>query len=434
MLDRLLDALGAYGNGGAKIRAWSVFVTESTRLGLGTKDMQSGNAHTPLNLTVSCGARYLFVWDDGLVSRGYFERRQIEKDIDDALAQSRLAAYEDPDAATVLGPAEMPEVRLHDTEISAMTRGEIGRIAGRQKEIRDLVRSRRFRTWSGSIGVSEGRSRLVTSEGLDAVGAGTGHSWHVMFHGELGDGFSARSLEDDEAFRARLLRLAEMVELLGQPAEAMPPGTHPVLLHPNVVESYVLGTLLENLGGAKIAHGEGQFRREQFDRSEQVLREDITLRLDPLEPLKAGSYRFTGEGVPASPCTYIEHGRLRRPILDVKYANRLGMAPTPVPIALDTLHLEGTGTLSEPDAYRAAAGGALVLSVLGVHTQDSASGDFSLSAPQTLRIGKRGPDGRMRGTLSGNLFEILRSEELRLVHYPGEHTPGMLVRCRFDPN
>ena len=81
----------------------------------------------------------------------------------------------------------------------------------------------------------------------------------------------------------------------------------------------------------------------------------------------------------------------------------------------------------EPFAH----GGALVLSVLGIHTQDSASGDFSLSAPQVLRI-DNGLDGRTRATISGNLFEVLRSDALQLVDFEGEHTPGMLFPCRID--
>src|SRR5262249_21652121 len=76
---------------------------------------------------------------------------------------------------------------------------------------------------------------------------------------------------------------------------------------------------------------------------------------------------------------------------------------------------------------------AIVLSVLGIHTQDFTSGDFSLAAPQTLAIGPRGIEGRRRATISGNVFDRLRSPELRLVRFPGEHTPGLLFPCRLDP-
>jgi PmbA protein len=75
----------------------------------------------------------------------------------------------------------------------------------------------------------------------------------------------------------------------------------------------------------------------------------------------------------------------------------------------------------------------LVLNVLGVHTLDASSGDFSLAAPQTLRVTSEGLGGRLRVTLSGNVFALLRSATLRPVRFEGEHVPGLLLRCRIDP-
>jgi PmbA protein len=256
----------------------------------------------------------------------------------------------------------------------------------------------------------------------------------VTFNGEIGDGFSARAPEDHDAFESRLDRLARTADILERPADPPAAGIGPVILHPHVVESYVIETLLDNLSGATVAHGEGHFRREQFGADHPVLREDLGLRIDPLERLKSGSYRYTSEGVPAGPCVFIECGRLVQPVLDLKYARRLGLEPTPLPSAADTTHLEGPPRLAFDAALDQAAGGAVVLSVLGVHTQDSASGDFSLSAPQGLVIGPNGLAGRMRGTLSGNLFALLSADGLRLVDFEGEHTPGLLVRCRLDPH
>ncbi|HET9298631.1 MAG TPA: metallopeptidase TldD-related protein, partial [Candidatus Polarisedimenticolaceae bacterium] len=71
----------------------------------------------------------------------------------------------------------------------------------------------------------------------------------------------------------------------------------------------------------------------------------------------------------------------------------------------------------------------LVLHVLGVHTQDPVSGNFSLSAPQSLRVEAGEARGRVRATISGNLFDLLRREDTTFVAFEGETTPGLLVRC-----
>jgi PmbA protein len=280
--------------------------------------------------------------------------------------------------------------------------------------------------------VSETRTRVTTS-GLDIPRLATLQSWHVTVDGETGSGFSARAFETRAEHAARLDRVLQTAALLREGAPAFSGGLLPVVLHPDVVEDLVLATLLHHLDAATVAHGEGRFRREQFGSGRPVLREDLTLRLDPLRPLGAGSYRFTREGLPAAGCTYVDRGALVTPVADFKYARRLGIPPTPLPYGHEALFLEGPRPLTTTQAFAEAEGGALVLNVLGIHTLDAASGDFSLSAPQVLTIGPFGPRGRIRATISGNLFDLLRSEALRLVAFEGEHVPGLLVSCRLDP-
>jgi PmbA protein len=432
-LDRLLGAFESARPGGESVCEWSVYVGESRGLSLGIKDREVGNAHVPLKLSETCGARYRLVWSDGKVSRGYAERRLLEADPDRALEHARAAAYDDPDAACVAGPADIPGVQLHDPSAETVARGDAGMLISRLDAVRRRVLDHGLRTWSGSFSAGHGRSRIVTSAGLDVNSEGTTTGWHVTFNGEFGDGFSARAPEPDDAFGERLDRIVATTELLARPTEPSPAGMRPVLLHPHVVEGYVLGTLLDNLSGSTVSHGDGYFRGDQFGSGRPVLREDLGFRIDPLQPLKSGSYRYTTEGVPAARCAFIVSGRLERPVLDLKYARRMGLAPTPLPSSADTMYLEGPPRLPLDDALARADGGAMVLSVLGVHTQDSASGDFSLSAPQALVIRSGRLAGRMRGTISGNLFDLLTSDEAQFVEVEGEHTPGLLFPCRLDP-
>ena len=432
-LDRLRRALSTAKPDGCGVARWSVFASEIRRITLGTQDRETGSPHAPLTITDGLTARYRIVWDDGKVSRGAIERRGIESEPEIALAGARAAAYVDPDATDVLGPASFPEVATHDPGAAAIAGGAVEPFAPRLAAIRERVLRRDVRTWSGSMHAAAGSSRVLTSEGLEVEGSGTSAGWSASMDGEFGMGHSARRLEGFADFEARLDRLVEFVLALRAPAPPRGGGVVPVLLHPDVVEDYALTALLHNLDGAQVAHGTGAFRRSQFGSGVPVLREDLTLRNDPLLPMAAGSYRYTQEGLPSRECTFIDRGRLVTPLLDLKYARRLGLAPAPGPAAGDTVFLEGPRAISYDDALAKAAGGALVLYVLGVHTQDLTSGDFSLSAPQTLAIGAEGIEGRLRGTISGNLFELLRSEALALVRFPGEHVPGLLVSCRLDP-
>lgn len=206
----------------------------------------------------------------------------------------------------------------------------------------------------------------------------------------------------------------------------------PVLLDPGVVDRYALDTLLFHLSGSSVALGESRFSAEDYRAGRQAFPERLSLRLDPLRPLGPGSYRATPEGVPAARCAYVERGRLVAPLLDLKFARRLALPPTPLPYDADALELECGPRLSwdealaEPQVVR-------VVSVLGIHTQDASSGDFSLSAPQALAYAGGRCVGRLRGTIGGNLFDALADPALRLVDVPGERVPAMRFPCRFDP-
>jgi PmbA protein len=322
---------------------------------------------------------------------------------------------------------------MYDARTASLASGGVEPLADRLRTIRELATSWKLRTWSGSFSAGIGRSRVITSAGLDERSEGTNQGWYLTLNGEVGDGYTGRVADSAEAFRRRLERVGRLSKALERTGEPPSPGVHPVLLHPQVVRSYVIGTLFSNLAGARVSDGDGHFRREQFGAESAVLREDIGLRIDPLLPLRAGNYRYTIQGVPAAPCAYIERGRLIRPVLDLKYARRLDMAPTPVPSGADTLFFEGGSSMTPEEAMAHAGAGVFVLSVLGVHTQDSASGDFSLSAPQALALADGSLAGRLRGTISGNLFRSLNDPELRFVSFPDEPIPGLLLPCRFDP-
>ena len=428
-IERSLDALLSGGPGGARVREWSIHAAESRRLSLGTKDRHTGGPHAPLGVAESLVARWLLVWDDGQVGASDLDRAALEGDLGEALERARAAARDDPDAAQVAGPATVPEVVLHDPLSARVAGGDTALVAARLESIRERFARNRFGTWSGAFDASESSARLVTSAGFDASARRTLHGWSATFDGEIGDGHVARAPEGDAEFAARLDRLAEVACLLREPSPPRPAALGRTILHPVVVRSLVLDTLLQNLEGAAVAHGSGRFGREAFGSGDPVVREDLTLRVEPLEPLRAGSYRFTREGVPAVRTTFIDRGRLATPVLGLKYARRLGLRPTGVPLAHDVLRLEGPAPVPLAEAIERAHGGTLVLRVLGMHTQDPTSGDFSLSSPQALAISGGRARGRVRVTIAGNVFEALRDETLELVAFPGEETPGLAIRC-----
>ena len=54
-------------------------------------------------------------------------------------------------------------------------------------------------------------------------------------------------------------------------------------------------------------------------------------------------------------------------------------------------------------------------------------------ADGVCRVREGGFAGRLRATISGNLFQVLRDDRLRFVRFEDEVTPGLLFPCRLDP-
>lgn len=405
---------------------WRLSWTSYESSGVGVRDGQRASVHAPLALGTGFALDYLFAWEDGRITTGAAERIALA-DPDRFLDLARQAAYEDPDGANFSGPARFEEIPLVSEEVASDAR------SGGERSFAPLLATgeaplaaRGFKTWSGSVSASATSRGVVTSRGLDIRGASTHASYSFWYEGLTGDVHGSRSPIPHGEAAQRLDRACDLVQRLGSPVGGFEGGRMAVLLHPKVAESFLSAFLLSNIHGDRIHHGQSAFRIAQFGSEERVFAPTLSLRLEPTVPMDTGSYRFTTEGVPARALSYVEDGRLVEPILDLKYARRLGRGPVPGPLSSDSMRLTGGRAMSEAEALAAAGRGVLVLSVLGLHTQDSTRGDFSISAPQTLAIRGGALGGAVKAVLTGNFFEALRDPNLGLVAFEGFRMPGLL--------
>jgi PmbA protein len=111
-------------------------------------------------------------------------------------------------------------------------------------------------------------------------------------------------------------------------------------------------------------------------------------------------------------------------MLDLKYARRLDLPPLTPPGSEHSVLIEAATDRPSEEVIAGVEDGLLVLSVLGLHTQDRTSGNYSLSAPQTLLIRDGTFQGRVKATLSGNFLDHMRDDAFSLVRFAGQHSPG----------
>jgi predicted Zn-dependent protease len=170
-----------------------------------------------------------------------------------------------------------------------------------------------------------------------------------------------------------------------------------------------------------------------LERGAAVLRSDLDLLVDTTLPFEPATAPCSPEGVPAGRVALIRGGRLASLLLDRERGARLGRPPTPAPRGRPAAVLASSEPALARDAALALLGdGAVVRTVLGLHTQAARRGEYAVVAPEAHVVRAGRPGGRCAIRLRGNLFEQLAATTTRLVRCRDSATPGLLVLDGID--
>ncbi|HEX6291046.1 MAG TPA: metallopeptidase TldD-related protein [Herpetosiphonaceae bacterium] len=421
-----IDDIQAIFDAHADIADYRINISERRSLGIGIRDNDVGSVYSPFSFSASTSGGFLVQWQDQRLSRGNLDGNSLSI-IDQMLANARQAAYDDPDAAQFLEQPTVQHVPLFSEDIPPLFRERTEYLLEIVKELQGLAARYEAKTLNGGVGVSMSQSWLRTSRGLALGTNGTNFSYSGSFDGIIGEGKSQRTVAPLDAISDQIALAGDYLQQLRTPASGIANGTRLVVLHPDVAYSMFNFFVWGNLGGSAIFHGQSPFCAEDFRDQKQVFRDDLTVRVEPWQPLGIGSFAYTTEGLPSAPNTYIDRGRLTQPILDLKYARRLNLPPTTPPGNEESVVMQAADEVAWDQLQPQLDEAILVLSVLGLHTQDRTSGNYSLSTSQALLIRDGAVQGRIKATLNGNLFDNLRDAELRLVRFPGQHSAGFAL-------
>lgn len=421
-----IDDLQAAFDAHADIVNYRINLGERRSMGIGIRDNDVGSVYSPFSFSASTSGSFLVQWQDQRLSRGNLDGNSLAI-MDQILTNARQAAYDDPDAAQFLGPQSVRDIPLFSDDIPPLFTERTTYLLDIVAQLQQLAERYEAKTLNGGIGVSQGQSYLRTSQGLALSTNGTSFSYSGSFDGVIGEGKSQRMVTPLDEIAAQIALAGDYLQALRTSANGIANGKRMVVLHPDVAYSLFNFFVWGNLGGSSIYHGQSPFRIEDFHDRKQILRDDLLVTVEPWQPLGIGSFGYTSEGLPSAPTIYIDHGRLTQPVLDLKYARRLNLTPTTPPGGEESVQIHADTESAWHELQPQLDEAILVLSVLGMHTQDRTSGNYSLSTSQALLIREGKVQGRIKATLNGNLFENLRDGKLRLVRFPGQHSPGFAL-------
>jgi len=189
----------------------------------------------------------------------------------------------------------------------------------------------------------------------------------------------------------------------------IPSGPYDVVLSPVAFAQLLGAVLIPSLSGRNVHAGRSKLAHSM---GMQVIDQALSIIDDPFLENGLSGTRWDAEGVPTRRISYISHGVLESFSYDLKTAYRYGQESTGSAVRTGQGGAPAIGThnivLEGPREDIMDEEAVYVQDVVGAHTANPLSGDFSVELTNPFRIsgGEYGTPVR-KAMMSGNVFEML---------------------------
>ncbi len=423
LAEQLAAILEAYQIKDPELIDWRFDLHETRGIEIGLKNSRIGGPYSAPSYKRSISGEIFLYWRNKRYSSAKLDSQAVSN-FQDYMNNWKTAAYYDPDGVGVYKPSEIPEVNLADPILVNIIDHDNNRPFTILHDGLQNLAAAGFHKIDGKIRCYQNQRCLRNSAGLNLSYPQTPFEFYFEVNNSYGEAFQEKYWPTKEKVQTTIDNTARIGKLLENEMKTTFSGKMRLLFPPGVFEAFLSQFLIANLYGSLVINRQSRFSLADFTNQVQVLRPDLSITVNTLEPLRSFSYRCTTEGIPGGIIDLIQHGSLKTPILNLKYATKAGLPPTP--------GLGGRGFFVNvshdlpawEDLIHQTDQGLIVYSVLGMHTQDSASGSFSLSADQCLFVEHGVIKGKVKAVISGDFLQSLTSTESYFGKVVDEDNPG----------
>ncbi|MGI6131205.1 MAG: metallopeptidase TldD-related protein [Bacillota bacterium] len=419
----------------SEARGWRLVANSVYSVDVGMDDNKLCGHYRPPRAAGEVAGSVFIIWEDGTVSRGRIDSKTLAR-LPRDIELWRSLAYRDDDAAHIAELTPPTQVELFDPRVSDIVTDDAGPVFEAISQIAAAAREGGADVVDAGVGCSAVETVIATSNGLWVKYPETSVwcSWSID---KTMSGIRLGRDRETLAGLARAVSVAGRLALAARVRVKVDARDMRVVLTPRAAESFIGHYLLHNMLGENVAEGRSRYSLEQFREGSRVFRSDVSLVIDTAVPMGPGSYLCTSEGIPSGRAVLVEGGQLAAPILNIKYARRCQMAPTPIPasgmppghagLTLRAENMEGwTELLSGADDV------ILVDSVLGMHTQDPTTGNFSLAVPDGIVVREGQYAGAAKVVISGNFMSAMNEADTRFALSDDDPNPGIELMCHVE--
>ncbi len=409
-----------------RIIGWRFAVSDMTVVKAGIRNNRLGDVYASPSINSGYAGDLLIIWPGERCSHAVINTAVV-RELERKLQGWKQGSFRDPEGSALLEPQPLPLVGVEHQQVKRMVQQDPRPLFDLLARFRQELPEKGADMIQAGVQAGWGLRHVRTSKGLAVSYAHTTLSAYAQADGLYGRSFAKRRPPSQEEAGLLIENTAATTKMLKKEGSLLG-GKMTVIFAPELVEAFCAKYLLTNLSGNNVVHKQAAYTVEDFVRGQQVFDPRLSLAINPLKDMEISSYLCTREGLPARKEFMVQRGKLVTPYLTVKDSIKAGLPPTPLPQG-QGLWLDAEGARNLTDLIEKTENGILVYSVLGLHTQDSVSGSYSLAAPQCLKIEKGKITGRVRTVIAGNFLEHLADPGTDYGLEPGENFPAIKFRA-----
>jgi PmbA protein len=418
----LADRLNDFASHNQELTGWRFDLYETRGFEVGLKNNRIGGPYSAPGYKRSISGELYLIWANQRFTSTKLDSKVVD-DFPEYMNLWQTTAYFDPDGVGLYRPEHIPSVSLADARVKQVIDQQEPLPFQLLEQGLERLTTCGVHKIDGKVRCYEGSRVLMNSEGLTLKYPQTPVDFFFEANDSYGESYCEKKWPTDPEIQRVIENTGRIGKLLTTEVSRNLSGKLQLLFPPGIFESFLDQFLLTNLYGSLVINRQSRFSLEDFQSQRQVLRDDLSIEVNTLLPYRSLSYPCTGEFVPGGVVSYIDAGRLQTPVLSLKYAKKAGMQPTPTPSG--GYFLKTTKPLDSWDELiKQTARGMIVYSILGLHTQDASSGQFSVTADQCLLVENGEIIGKVKGVINGDFLGALLQTESRLGSVTGEDNPG----------
>lgn len=360
-----------------------------------------GGVYRPVQVSDKSAMSYRVEFMDGQASNGSMPASTPIGQIVKVINQGKHRPTEPIEIAPALD--NIPSPKLLDAELANQIDNEPDFVSRAVTTLQSNHNFEEIENTEGEIEAIHGTTRIVNSNGVDITSEGTKYSSYVSLNDRIGYSQYTRTPQDPRTMQEYSNHYTEIALALESKPADLVSGSYPVLFSSGTGWSILGAYLRSNLSGFNLDAGQSRFTLDDLKARKQIAHESFNLSYNQLVDMDPYSFKFDGEGIPAQQFDLIKGGKLIEPICDLKSAHKLEYAPR----SLGGLKTNLVETAEYSKFAQDNPTFLLVFGLLGLHSVNNVTGDFSLPSDNILLVQNGKIIGPVNGTFSGNFFDTL---------------------------